>query len=462
MGRCRARVEQPLRRYTGQVNRDPVRPVRRARFPATARGHIVVRAALVAAALASACTLAASQPGDGARVAHAPASATPAAADPRVQDPPSARDARAAQRAALQSLFDESPGRADRYSDAFLAQIPAAQVAGLVGDLRTRLGVLQRITEAPDGFVVHFAGGAVPARITLDDAGRIAGLWFGPVRPQGDIAKQAEAIRALPGHAALLVLTDGRPRAAHAAQVPLAVGSAAKLAILQATRQAVDAGRLRWTQTVALDPRWKSPGGQLQAWPDGAPLTVDTLANLMISISDNTATDALLHLAGRDTVERLAPRNTPFPSPRELFLLKTERRAGQRDAWRDGEASQRRAILRGLANEPAPTPQDLSGTPTPDVEWFMTAEELCHLLDATADLPSLRINPGLANPADWRAVAYKGGSEAGVLNLSTRLAGRDGRTHCVVATWNDTRALDEARLTGPYRAIIAELAEETP
>lgn len=379
-----------------------------------------------------------------------------------MQAPPSARDARAAQRAALQALFDEAPERADRYTDAFLAQIPAAHVAGLVADLRARLGVLRRVADAPGSFVLHFAGGDVPARIALDDAGRIAGLWFGPVRPQGDIAKQAEAIRALPGQAALLVLTDGRPRAAHAAQAPLAVGSAAKLAILQATRQAVDAGRLHWTQTVALDPRWKSPGGQLQAWPDGAPLTIDTLANLMISLSDNTATDALLHLAGRGAVEALTPRNIPFPSTRELFLLKTARHAAQRDAWRSGDAARRRAILDGLADEPAPTPQDLPGTPTPDVEWFMTAEELCRLLDATANLPALRINPGLANPADWRAVAYKGGSEAGVLNLSTRLAGRDGRTHCVVASWNDRQPLEEARLTGPYRAIIAEPAGETP
>src|SRR5690606_39753601 len=43
------------------------------------------------------------------------------------------------------------------------------------------------------------------------------------------------------------------------------------------------------------------PTGILQEWPVGTPMTIQSLATLMISISDNTATDVLLRVAGRDT-----------------------------------------------------------------------------------------------------------------------------------------------------------------
>lgn len=46
------------------------------------------------------------------------------------------------------------------------------------------------------------------------------------------------------------------------------------------------------------------PGGILQNWPKGAPLTLHTLAGLMISQSDNTAADTLLEILGRDVVCR--------------------------------------------------------------------------------------------------------------------------------------------------------------
>jgi hypothetical protein len=42
----------------------------------------------------------------------------------------------------------------------------------------------------------------------------------------------------------------------------------------------------------------------------------------MISVSDNTAADALLSIAGRENVEKFAPRNRPFLSTREAFILK--------------------------------------------------------------------------------------------------------------------------------------------
>jgi hypothetical protein len=86
----------------------------------------------------------------------------------------------------------------------------------------------------------------------------------------------------------------------------------------------------------------------------------------------------------------------------------------------------------------------------------MTARELCGLLDKVAHLPLFSVNPGLAAADRWDRVAFKGGSEPGVLNLSTRVE-KDGGSHCVVATWNHQEPVSEDALFKPYGRLLASL-----
>jgi beta-lactamase class A len=357
----------------------------------------------------------------------------------------------------LETLFVSDTIKPDAFSTSFLAAVPAAEVARLIAGLTKAHGPLRSIVPDGRGFLVRLTRATVPASITLDAQGKVTGLWFGPATVLGGIADHAAAIRALAGATTLLVLSDGEEKIAHQADEPLAVGSAAKLAIIAALQEAITQDKLAWDQAVPLKPAWKSlPTGILQDWPAGTPLTIATLANLMISISDNTATDALIDILGREAVEAVTPANAPFPTTREFFTLKTEENDTMRAAWRSGDAAARRAILAGIAETPLPSA--IHSATTHEVEWFMSARELCRLLDATAALPAFDINPGVARPDQWRDIAFKGGSEIGVLNLSSRVVGQDGRVHCVVASWNDDQALDEERLIAPYRAILARLA----
>lgn len=362
--------------------------------------------------------------------------------------------------ATLQALMSPEGLEPEHFGAAFLTALPLAQLKPILDGLRQANGPLQGIDRAGSSFRLRFADATIPTTITLDDQGRITGLWFGAAEKLGSIDSLAASIRALPGSTSLLVVSDGKDVVAEDADRPLAIGSAAKLAILLAARKAIDEGRLRWDQVVPLDPAWKSlPSGQLQDWPDGTPLTIAALANLMISVSDNTATDALIRILGREAVEAISPANVPFPTTRELFTLKTSANAPLRTAWIEGDATARRAILSSIADRPPPDVADLSTAATHAVEWFFTARELCRLLDATADLDSVGINPGVAERDQWKSIAYKGGSELGVLNLSTRVVGQDGRVHCVVASWNHDAALDDQSLIAPYRGILNRLAE---
>lgn len=365
--------------------------------------------------------------------------------------------------AAVERLFGANPPPEDWFAPRFLEQVPAAEVGRIVDGLQREHGSLRAVRPRGEGLLLVLEGAEVPARVALDGEGRIAGLFFETPVPTGrGLARQAATIAALPGRSALLVLRDGEILADHAAEEPLAVGSAAKLAILEALRLAVAEGRLSWERVLPLREGWRSlPSGILQDWPVGTPVTLATLAGLAVSLSDNTATDGLLDVLGREAVEAVTPRNRPFPSTRQLFQLKQRDAPVPLETWAAAEPEERGRLLAELDRGPPPRLSALRPEPTLEAEWFMTARELCDLLEATAALPALRIEAGPADAEAWAEVAYKGGSEAGVLNLSTRLVADNGTAHCVVATWNDDAAtLDEARLLAPYRAILRSLQEE--
>ena len=321
----------------------------------------------------------------------------------------------------LARLFSDGPPRPEWFAPDFLAQVPAEAVAALIAGLLHDHGKLRGVAVAGDAFVIHLARADVPARIALDAVGHIAGLFLQPAIPtQGSVADHVAAIAALPGRTAALVISEGVVRAAHNATLPLAVASAFKLAVLHAVDEQCRAGQLAWNQVVPLDPAWRSrPSGILHDWPAGTPITVATLANLMISISDNTATEALIALAGRPAVEALSPRNTPFLTTREAF-----------DRHDRGAAA----------------------------EWFFTAHELADLLGHVHHLSPFSIEPGPVDRAAWASVAFKGGSEPGVLNLSARVVAASGAWHALIVTWNDHAPLAHERLLSPFRGVLRALS----
>lgn len=359
----------------------------------------------------------------------------------------------------IEKLFTAAKIDQNWFAPAFLSQVPAQQVADIVSGLEDRFGTLKSVNGSGQRFTVVLERAEVPTRLVLDDEGRIAGLLFKPAVAGGSLDRQMEAINALPGETAVLVTREDEDVAAHNAESPLAVGSTAKLAVLKALDDAIAAGRLARDEVVDLKSGRRSlPSGILQDWPDGTPVTVATLANLMISVSDNTATDALIALVGREAVEAASPRNAPFPTTRELFTLKVKGNEALRRAWVDGDSQARRGILEQIADAPLPEAAALPSSPTIDVEWHFSLRELCALMTDLAENPALHINPGVAEPEHWESVAFKGGSETGVINLTTLVENAKGERHCVAATWNRADApLNEEDLVSSYRAILRNL-----
>jgi beta-lactamase class A len=381
--------------------------------------------------------------------------ATPPPTTPPITvPPPKMNSQKVTPEAALARFFTTDSASADWFTPDFIAAIPITQIQQIVDQVKQELGTFETIQPDGDEFTLKFSKGSIPALIELTPDGKISGLLFKP--PVAKVANLDAAIdnfKALPGKVSVLVKQDNTLSPDDA----LGVGSTFKLAVLQVLKSQIAAKKLTWETIVPLQAKYKSlPSGRLQNWPDGSVLTVQTLAAMMISESDNTATDHLIQLVGRENIEAITPKNRPFLMTRELFQLKAQKNAPTLQRYRQANLQERRSILAELAQQPLPNGAEFGSSQVKalDLEWFFTPEELCQIIDQVADLPLTGIEPGIAQPKDWQKIAYKGGSEGGVLNFTTALQAKNGQKYCVVATWNHDQPLNETKFVSLYASLL--------
>ncbi len=386
----------------------------------------------------------------------------------------------------------------DLFDPAFLAALPAEKIRALGKELHAQFGpvVESHLTsrEGPSGakFEVTCEKGMVmPMTLTIGATApfSVIGLWFGAPAPASKSVPDALAeLEKLPGRVSVSVSRlGGRIEPVHQihGDDALAIGSAMKLYILGALVREVTDGKRTWGDVTSLEARRRSlPSGFLHTWPIGSPATLHTLASLMISQSDNTATDHLLFLLGRETVEtmlepmgnRVAARNVPFLSTAEMFRLKGVDGGKPGDAYLARDVAGKRAYLENEISAIGMDAVDVSSLARPNrpdtIEWFASANDLCRAMDwlrrATEKGPSsaarelLAINPGLdVSKSRFPYVGFKGGSEGGVLNLSFLLRSAGGSWLAVSAGWNDPKApLDEARFFGLVTRLLSLLGKD--
>ncbi|WP_379921396.1 serine hydrolase [Erythrobacter sp. R86502] len=388
-------------------------------------------------------------------------------------------------------LLNGAAAPADIFSASFRAAVADAQITALSESLVAQFGpatgvaVLEPQNATRAAIQIRFERGMATGFIGVDPAeqNRINELVFtkvDTVAPTGDTPTAIKAeLEALPGrvNAWFAPLNTGTATISLGANTPLALGSTFKLYVLAALAEDVKAGRRAWSDIVPLT-RKSYPSGQLQDWPKGAPVTLHTLASLMISISDNTATDQLIALLGEARLLKLMTdsghsnpgANDPFLTTRQLFLLKASGDS-QIAVWRKGDRTVRNAILASLADDFAAGNVPLetinaafaNGPKAIDIEWFASPADLAKLaahMQRTADPKAfdiMAINPS-ASPgikANWDYIGFKGGSEPGVLNLTWLLRDKAGAWHILTLGWNDPAAVvDDARLLGIAQRIL--------
>lgn len=372
---------------------------------------------------------------------------------------------------ALKTIFKANPSEmvVSKYFDAsFLKAVPEDKIKKLLSELLPLLGEFRAAVKTGEGsYNLIFSKGRIPSKISLGANKLIQGLWVGnPTLADDDLDKISEELKKLDGTVSVAIMKNGSEEVFLLnADAPLGVGSSFKLYVLKALGEKIKAGDCEEKTVIELSKeKFSLPSGTLQNWPDKTPVTLKTLANFMMSISDNTATDVLIDFVGRDRVEKCAPeRVRPFLKTLEMFKVKWGMTSKEQQEFIAAGTDGKRKILEGIAGmDKSKLKVDL-GKPIliSSVEWHLTARELCGIIYELRNDSSISINPGLADADRWQRVGYKGGSETGVLNYTHILQEKNGGDfYSVSATINNETAEVQTEkfteLTGRLISLIED------
>ena len=356
--------------------------------------------------------------------------------------------------AVLSGLLERQDIAADRLAPAFREEVPLPALGYVLRDVTTQLGPVEDISVTDTNFTVTGADGTVRGVISLDDEGRIETLFFQPVEVASRPMDETVAtLGTLGDEVSWLVRRGDETLAAQGADAALAVGSAFKLGVLAALRDEIEAGARNWSDVVQLRDRHRSlPSGDLRNWPEGAPLTLQTAATLMIAESDNTATDLLIDTLGREAVAAALGQDDVLTT-REAFALMADPEAASE--WRAAAPDAKAEIAAAAAET---LPDALTVDTDAPIGWRLSAERLCTLMEQVGDLPLMSVNPGPVAAADGARLAYKGGELGSTFNLTARVVPVDGPPICAVLTVNG-RDASRADVVDGFRNLLSAAEE---
>lgn len=330
------------------------------------------------------------------------------------------------------------------FAKSFIDKVPASQIIKISVDFDQKYGRFEKaLIKSGNALDVIYEKAKMPGSLTFDSDGKVVGLWFGmPTLISDSLSSiKAELIK-LKGDVSVCIYKGNDIIFEINKDKSLGIGSAFKLFVLKTLQNQIDAGVVKLDDIVNLKESEKSlPSGIIQNWPDGSPITISTLANLMISISDNTATDMLIRKVGRDNIEKIAPKTMrPFYMTKELFKIKLGMDDESIKAYQILDVAGKRKFLEEI-DKKVTADLDVSKFSKPifiDIEWLASTDDLCKVIMSLNNAPQLAINPGLADKDEWKYVGFKGGSEPGVLNYTHVLVkDKNKEIYAISATINN-------------------------
>lgn len=367
-------------------------------------------------------------------------------------------------------LISGIPIRMDSvFAESFMQKVSASQLLDVVAQINQTTGMCTgtKIVSKQGPFAAKAEamtknGYSVPILINVASTYpfRIEGLYLQtPVRTGGSLESVVEGFKELKGLTSLHIvnLNNDDVVASYNAEMVLPIGSAFKLYVLGELVRSIADGEHAWHEVVNLDSSLYSlPSGTLHTWPNGSPITLHSLATLMISVSDNTATDALINVLNPNKVEaiqsrmghRTPGRNSPFLSTSDLFRLKYYDRGSLGSKYARSNRPTRLDMLNGEVRTKSLDSINLVATPVlvDSVEWFATTKDMVQAMSwlkkqnekpcCTPIGGILAVNAGLDIDVDmFPYVGYKGGSEPGVMNMTYLLKRKDGTWFALSASW---------------------------
>lgn len=278
----------------------------------------------------------------------------------------------------------------------------------------------------------------------------------------------AERLDELPGRVEALVIEDGETLLQRGDSTAAPLASVSKLYVLAALAEAVESGDAEWMDSVTVTDELRSlPSGTLQDQADGYSTTLFDVAHRMISISDNTGTDMVMDLLGREAVEEAVAefghhdpqQMQPFLTTQELFQLRWGL-PELGEGWAELDESQRREVLSEVEEEDFELTSEDTSRHDLDfaIDWHASAEDIAalhtELIDRAESDPELSqvltANGGLPEPVEdpwWDELSFKGGGVPGVVTGSWHAQAEDGtgRTVVILLSTEDTEDIADHR-----------------
>ncbi|MBD3229826.1 MAG: hypothetical protein GF329_16710 [Candidatus Lokiarchaeota archaeon] len=251
----------------------------------------------------------------------------------------------------------------------------------------------------------------------------------------------------LPGNKSLLIAKNNEIVHSINTGDKLQVASTFKLYVLEALHEKIVNHSISLDTEIPILDNYKSlPSGILHNEENGTLFTLKELADFMINISDNTATDHLIYYLNRTYVESFLPSDYPFPllTTAESFKLRWLINDSQLNSYLAMNETEKRVFLDNNISKLNVSDIDLTSLnmtynidSRKSVEWTFNATDIYKIQNRTKYYNSTHLNPGLADPNDWKLVSFKGGSDVGVYSLAHSVQANNGTWfYCVIITNN--------------------------
>lgn len=378
----------------------------------------------------------------------------------------------------------------DYFDPAFIAKIKYDVIVGILKDIYKDDGVCKKAAISPineNSFkaFLHTEKTSFKFIITLDSKNLISGLMYKgrtsskvSIKNSSDLNKELKKVSGIKS-IYFKELSKKTPAINIKSNTKMAIGSEFKLYVLNDLVHQINDKKTSWTNELAIQEEYKSlPSGKLQDEANGKKFSIKQMAELMISISDNTATDHLMAFLGQESIIKslnglnsFINLNSPFLSTMDLFRIKT---LGDHEVenYLKLNANAKSLFLKDLGKkldrnqtlkllEKWEKPKDILKT-----EWFGTTQDVCKVMESlqkksvqdSTIIDILSKNVPFIDVTDspyFKYLGYKGGSEPGVLTMTFLIQSKNDSWGCLSVAYNDEKSnYNEEQLADLTHAIL--------
>lgn len=360
----------------------------------------------------------------------------------------------------------------DHFTKSFRKAIPYTKLTEISKSLHKDFGECKSIEVPNNALVKEFYtiqknGKKLVFNLVVENKGetnKISGLLFKGEKTNPISFKSADDIlkelKKFDGTVSALIIENDKKILDFQSGQKHALGSVFKLYVLATLANEVKNKNLSWDQTFPIKNSDKSlPSGVMQNFKKGKKVTIKEFANKMISISDNTATDHLISILGREKIEKFIEDNgfilqksnfKPFLKTKELFAIRAFFNDKDYKIYEKSDRAKRLKMIKRLSKSNKRIMSKLKKWDTPrgitQIEWFASPQEVCRLkfwLKRQNDVnirTALSLNaPFAQEEKSYQYTGYKGGSEPGVLEMAYLLKKGNDQWSCLYLGQNNTK-----------------------